>query len=565
MSTEQVRNEIRRFLKADDNYSLCLRGRWGVGKTHTWDTLLVEAFNNKKVKPARYAYVSLFGLERLSDVRRSLFENTVEAASFDSVKPLEATVSSVSDRLTHLASKWRAGASVIGGMPIISDYSGLAEKAGFLDVRDQIVCFDDLERMSDRLELKDVLGLISFLKEKKRCKVVLLLNDEALKAQDAEAFGIQLEKVIDIHLTFAPSASEAVDIAIPDRSTLLARLVAENVKVLEITNIRTIFKLLRICGRLEEILSGYDERIVTQAIHSACLFGFTLYQPAEAPPIETVLQDRPYAGLLGSSKERTPEDDRARELLRRYGFFTADRFDYLILENMRSGIYDAVALRREADRLSENIDRLDKEAEFTAAWDIYHDSFDDNADTFAAALKQSIKDNAAAVSPSNLSASIVTLKQLGYHEGLAELIKDYIDDRKDDKEFWVGASSSRRLNVEDPDVADAFAAKAAEFVDERTLHEAVVATVRDTGWNDAALDFIDKHSAEDFYKLLKAVKGEDFRDVTRALTYFPSISNPSDRAKSIAEKVVSALEKIGQESALNRLRVQKYGIKVPDS
>ncbi|MGV1121972.1 hypothetical protein, partial [Xanthomonas translucens] len=83
--------------------------------------------------------------ESLNDVRRSLFENTVEAASFKSVEPLEATVDSVSERLAHLASKWRAGAGIIRGIPIIADYSGLAEKAGFLDVRDQIVCFDDLE------------------------------------------------------------------------------------------------------------------------------------------------------------------------------------------------------------------------------------------------------------------------------------------------------------------------------------------------------------------------------------------------------------------------------------
>ncbi len=194
MSIEQVKSEIRRFLGDKDRLALCLRGKWGVGKTHTWETLLAEAFKSNNAYPSRYAYVSLFGLESLGDVRRSLFENTVESAAFKTVKPFEATTSSVSERLSHFASKWRAGAGIIRGIPVIADYSGLAEKAGFLDVRDQIVCFDDLERMSEHLALKDVLGLISFLKEKKRCKVVLLLNSEALEGQDADDFKEQLEK-----------------------------------------------------------------------------------------------------------------------------------------------------------------------------------------------------------------------------------------------------------------------------------------------------------------------------------------------------------------------------------
>ena len=98
MSTEQVKNEIRRFLKAEDKLALCLSGKWGVGKTHTWDTLLTVAFKDATVRPPRYAYVSLFGLENLSDVRRAVFENTVEAAAFSEKERLEATFSSVSER-----------------------------------------------------------------------------------------------------------------------------------------------------------------------------------------------------------------------------------------------------------------------------------------------------------------------------------------------------------------------------------------------------------------------------------------------------------------------------------
>lgn len=563
MSTEQVKNEIRRFLKAEDKLALCLSGKWGVGKTHTWDTLLTAAFKDATVRPPRYAYVSLFGLETLSDVRRSVFENTVEAAAFSEKERLEATFSSVSERLAQLSSKWRAGIGMIRGIPVVADYGGLVE-AGFLDVRNQIVCFDDLERMSDGLDLKDVLGLISFLKEKKNCKVVLLLNSEALEGQNAEDFRVQLEKVIDINLTFAPTASEAVAIAVPDRTTLLTQMVAEYAAKLEITNIRTIFKLLRICGRLEEVLEGYDERIIKQSFHSACLFGFAIYQPTEAPPIDAILKHRPYAELFGDREERTPEEIQHSELLSRYGFLTADGLGLVVFDCIRSGFYDEASLRREADVLTGRLELKDQDAAFSKVWDIYHGSFDDNADAFATELKQSIRDNAEAISPANLSVSIATLKKIGHRDGLDDLIKDYVDSRDEGKDFWVDDRFSR-FNVEDPDVIAAFAAKAGSFADDRTLKGVATAIVRDRGWSEGTLEFIDKHSADDFYAAMKAAKDEELRLVVYGLTYFRNIGNADERMKSISAKAVSALQRIGQESAINRLRVEKFDVVVPQA
>lgn len=564
MSINQVKNEIRRFLRAEDRLALCLSGKWGVGKTHTWDALLDEAFKDNTVSPPRYSYVSLFGLESLGDVRRSLFENTMEAAAFKSLKPLEATVSSISDRLAHLASKWRAGAGLIRGIPIVADYSGLAEKAGFLDVRDQIVCFDDLERMSDTLALKDVLGLISFLKEKKRCKVVLLLNSEALKGQDADDFRVQLEKVIDISLVFAPTPQEAVDIAVPDRSVPRALWVAEHATTLGISNIRTIFKLLRISGRLEEVLTEYEERILKQAVHSACLYGFALYQPHDAPPIEAIVEERPYAHLFGGQKERTPEEIQWSELLRRYEYRSADAFELAVFESIRSGFYDEISIKREADVLVQKYALQEQDVAFSKTWDIYHDSFDDNADEFAAQLKQSIVDNAAVISPANLSASIGILKKLGHNEGLEGVIKRYIDGRKEGKEFWIGDPFTPRFHIEDPDVVAAFATKAGELDDTRRLQDVVADIVRNKGWNTGTLEFIDRHSADDFYAIIKAEKGEQLRLVIYGLTYFQNVVSPDETMQSITAKAVTALRKIGQENLINCCRVEKFGIAVPE-
>jgi hypothetical protein len=80
-------------------------------------------------------------------------------------------------------------------VPQLSGYVALSRQALFLTVRQQIVCIDDLERSGRDLGIKDVLGLMSFLKEQRACKVVLLLNNDALAGESASDFRTQLEKV----------------------------------------------------------------------------------------------------------------------------------------------------------------------------------------------------------------------------------------------------------------------------------------------------------------------------------------------------------------------------------
>jgi hypothetical protein len=559
MSVQQVTEEITRFLRSKERLALCLSGRWGVGKTYTWDAALEKAFKDSNVEPARYAYVSLFGLESLADVRRSLFENTVEAAAFKETEPLEVTTDSVTKRLSQLASKWRAGAAIFKGMPIIADYSGLVEKAGFLDVRKQIVCFDDLERMSNTLALKDVLGLISFLKEKKKCKVVLLLNSEALKDQDRKDFQVQLEKVIDINLVFDPTPKEAADIAISDQSKTPESWITTHIVALGISNIRTIYKLRRIATRLGEALRDYDERIYRQAIHRACLYGFALYQPEDSPPIEKLLERDSYA-YLGDKKEKSPEEIRWSELLSAYQYRHADQFDIAVYEAIKSGFYDDPQLRRQADNLAANLALQDDDKAFSEVWDLYHGSFDDNEVEFATALRKSIVENALAISPGDLSMSISILKELGHAEDLDSVIKGYVAARKEEREFWLVDPLMPRNNIQDPDVAAAFAEKAKELGDDRQLLDVLTRILQNSSWNGSALNFIDSYSADDYREMMKTTRGKELHQLIHGLLFFRNVSGADATMKNITAKTIEALQSIAAESPLNRRRVENYGV-----
>lgn len=78
MSAQLVRQEILAFLRTSDPSVHCIRGRWGVGKTFTWNRALLETRQDKSHSLKDYAYVSLFGMNSLEDVKSAIFENTVQ-------------------------------------------------------------------------------------------------------------------------------------------------------------------------------------------------------------------------------------------------------------------------------------------------------------------------------------------------------------------------------------------------------------------------------------------------------------------------------------------------------
>ena len=91
MTVALVRQAIRAFLRTPTPQVLCIRGRWGVGKTFIWNEVLRQATEEREVSLPYYSYVSLFGLQSIDEVRQAIFENSVPTKeaeirpSFDSL------------------------------------------------------------------------------------------------------------------------------------------------------------------------------------------------------------------------------------------------------------------------------------------------------------------------------------------------------------------------------------------------------------------------------------------------------------------------------------------------
>jgi hypothetical protein len=77
----------------------------------------------------------------------------------------------------------------------------------FLPLEKLLICFDDIERMSDKYKINDFLGLVNELVENKKCKVLLIANYEYIVGKE----NMFKEKTIEKTIHFAPDLDSVFD------------------------------------------------------------------------------------------------------------------------------------------------------------------------------------------------------------------------------------------------------------------------------------------------------------------------------------------------------------------
>ncbi len=160
-------DNIANLLNNNSKKCLAINGTWGIGKTYLWKQVekkLSEVDKDKKV-----VYVDLFGKESYKQILEEIVVslhgdyNKITKTTF---KGLEGLVKGISGGLINIDSD--------------TIFSFLKKE----DFNNIIVCFDNIERRSDNLSLKEILGLVNLLKEDKECSVVMIFHEDELKEQD---------------------------------------------------------------------------------------------------------------------------------------------------------------------------------------------------------------------------------------------------------------------------------------------------------------------------------------------------------------------------------------------
>ena len=249
-----------------------------------------------------------------------------------------------------------------------------------------------------------------------------------------------------------------------------------------------------------------------------------------------------------------------------YKFANVDDFDSAIFDIVESDIFDEDVLLKAAEKQNQGVTKSKQEQVIHGTWDLYHGSFDDNEKEVMDQIFKVSLENLKVISPSNLDATVRTLKEFGREREAAELIKKYLEERSAEKELFDLTRDPFSSNIEDTDVRQAFEKKSAEFVDGRNPADVLEAMVINHGWNHEDVELLDKLNIDDFYKIFKNERGTRMHRVIRgALQQHSKDSVASKEQGSISERATKALERIAHETRLNAKRVAVQGVKLPES
>ncbi|EGK8127675.1 P-loop NTPase fold protein [Campylobacter lari] len=222
-------DNIANFLDSNSKKCLAINGSWGIGKTHLWKQVEEKINADKKV-----VYIDLFGKESYKQILEEI------------VFKLYGTYNSITEKASNIVSKLieKASCEFIKIEP--NAIFSFAKKDDFNNI---IVCFDNIERRTDNLSLKEILGLVNLLKEEKECNVVVIFHEEELKEQDSNLaknnkekqtkqynsknwYRIYKEKVIDCEITIKDN-DEVAKAIIKDKVNKYTKITDEIRNIIE--------------------------------------------------------------------------------------------------------------------------------------------------------------------------------------------------------------------------------------------------------------------------------------------------------------------------------------------
>ncbi len=556
MSIRLVEERLDALLSDATSRIVLLTGAWGSGKTHQWRAARAR-FNGEK---PRHAYVSLFGLGSVPDLRRRIAEESV--ASYEIPE---------GGRLADIVG---VGGLKIGPLqllkflplvPVLAKLDQVAQDLSFSLVRNTVVCLDDLERAGANLKLADVLGLANYLKEECGCRVLLISNHEKLGDDDKGVLKNYFEKVVDERIDLAPSLAEASAIAfgsVPDGVTKLLRTRAAQLKI---GNVRVLRQLQRLALPIYNELQAMHPRVVEEAIQALALFGAChLLGNDRLPTTDHLfeLEDNwvHYATREkedGEATDRDRELDRWSELLNEYQYQKTSSMDAEVGKSVVRGFIDASALRAAAAPLSEQFGGDDLQSELdNAITSFWHDiNADSNAtlESVAAAARKA----APVISLSGINRAWWILTKCGRADEARALLTHFIDVNQERPAVFE-AVNGHFQDQDKSEFGDLVRQEAAKLRVLPTFEQSLDRIRLDEEWSRADVARVCEATKDDVEAALRHATRANFRSRVRVLLDLKGLSGATEGAQRVSSATVDVLRHWAEQDPTMAVRLRHY-------
>lgn len=201
---QQLDEIVNYYLTSDTNHALMITGSWGTGKSYYLKNILkckienIPTFedNSKNYKPV---LISLFGLKSITEIQTEIFLSLYPILDNKKIK-LSASI----------------GKALIKGIMRLNSLDGFLNNASNIEINKEdwlkfselVICFDDLERISNNLNLEELIGYINNLVENENVKVLIIANEDKIQSNNYHKLK---EKVIGNSIEFIPDISNTFD------------------------------------------------------------------------------------------------------------------------------------------------------------------------------------------------------------------------------------------------------------------------------------------------------------------------------------------------------------------
>lgn len=191
---------VIQYLSRETSYALMITGEWGVGKTYYYKNVLVNKIKAKPLihdqsKNYKPILISLFGLGSIESIQAEILLALLPFLKDKTVK--------ISVEFLKLFVK---GFMYLKGLDsatkIIDEAEASFGKAkDIINYKNLVICFDDLERKSPKLDIHELIGFINQLVDNEGIKVLIIANEKKTEKD----FPVLKEKVIGVSVEFIAS------------------------------------------------------------------------------------------------------------------------------------------------------------------------------------------------------------------------------------------------------------------------------------------------------------------------------------------------------------------------
>lgn len=341
MTVKETKQQLVHLLKDDSAKVVSLVGKWGTGKSFMWDELKLS--DEPLYKAALYA--SIFGESSIDQIKLKLIHSA--AKSLDDYPLLYKALRETWKSTIKVAEGFHKGFTALNDIGLV-----LAPTV----LRGRLLVLDDIERKHEKLSIDEILGFIDEMTKRYGCRVLLILNDDKLNQRDL--WDMLREKVIDQELLLSTSTAEAIEIALTSESSKWSKEIALCTHTCGITNIRIAKKIIKVVNSILNDQNDLSSAVLNRTIPSIVLLSAIHYKGLEDGPDFSFVLDQGSANdwifARPEKQEKVSEDDerksRWQSLMHRMGIYSCDEFELLVVEYLKSGLFDRIEIVKVIDR-----------------------------------------------------------------------------------------------------------------------------------------------------------------------------------------------------------------------